>query len=324
MKILLVTSQKTEASSIGNPVIVNLYNTFKEQNIEVDILKLESSNKILRLIELFFSLLKIRLFKNSYNVVNVHFGGISALISSLFFQKKLVVTYHGTDLHGGSPHSILQIFKSKANILASRIAAHNARYITIVSKNLLEFLSIKSRKKTRIISTGVDYRKFYPLDRQSCKIKLGLDKNKKYIAFNDVSISKVKRLDLARAVESKLKHANYELLILSNLDSNVIIDYLNASEILLIVSDKEGSPNIVKECIACNVPVASFDVGDVYEFIDACGDGLKLNNKDPIFIADQIQNYLQNRKEIPFREKMKDRISLPAIADKYLDLFKMI
>jgi len=44
--------------------------------------------------------------------------------------------------------------------------------------------------------------------------------------------------------------------------------WLNASNVLLLTSLHEGSPTVVKEALACGLPVVSVDVGDVAERIE--------------------------------------------------------
>ena len=39
--------------------------------------------------------------------------------------------------------------------------------------------------------------------------------------------------------------------------------WINASDVLLLTSLLEGSPTIVKEALACNVPIVSTPAGDV-------------------------------------------------------------
>jgi len=46
-----------------------------------------------------------------------------------------------------------------------------------------------------------------------------------------------------------------------------VVQYINASNALILPSIQEGSPNIVKETMACNVPVVATDVGDVSQLI---------------------------------------------------------
>src|SRR5205085_11535463 len=46
-----------------------------------------------------------------------------------------------------------------------------------------------------------------------------------------------------------------------------VVQYINACNALILPSIAEGSPNIVKETMACNVPVVATNVGDVAQVI---------------------------------------------------------
>src|SRR5688500_6090922 len=39
--------------------------------------------------------------------------------------------------------------------------------------------------------------------------------------------------------------------------------YMNACDVLILTSTHEGSPNVVKEALACNLPVVAVNVGDI-------------------------------------------------------------
>jgi glycosyltransferase involved in cell wall biosynthesis len=56
--------------------------------------------------------------------------------------------------------------------------------------------------------------------------------------------------------------------------------YVSACDALLLTSEREASPTIVKEALASNVPVVSFDVGDVAECLWA-DDGCWADPKGP-------------------------------------------
>jgi len=60
---------------------------------------------------------------------------------------------------------------------------------------------------------------------------------------------------------------------MSGVDHETVPYYVNAADCVLLTSDHEGSPNTVKEAMACNVPVVSTDVGDVRERLDGVAPG---------------------------------------------------
>jgi glycosyltransferase involved in cell wall biosynthesis len=78
-----------------------------------------------------------------------------------------------------------------------------------------------------------------------------------------------KRLDLARAAVARLADQDppVQLVIASGKAHEEIPHYMNACDVLVLTSDYEGSPMVIKEAMACNLPIVSVDVGDVRQVI---------------------------------------------------------
>ena len=62
-------------------------------------------------------------------------------------------------------------------------------------------------------------------------------------------------------------YTDLEPLVLTNTARSLIPAYINASDLHLLTSDFEGSPNSIKECMACNIPVVSTPVGNVSDML---------------------------------------------------------
>src|SRR5690606_12582973 len=89
------------------------------------------------------------------------------------------------------------------------------------------------------------------------------------IAFN-ANHPKIKRLDLAeKAIESlRIEYPQASLFKMhGDVPAGKVPFVLNAVDGVLLCSDNEGSPTIIKEAMACNLPIVSTDVGDVKERI---------------------------------------------------------
>ena len=114
-------------------------------------------------------------------------------------------------------------------------------------------------KKFFIQLLGVDYQLFHLIDKISAQQHLGL-KHGKYILFSDVHNTTIKRRDIAQKIVDELPE--YNLLLMCGVDSKEVPYYINASEAILLTSDQEGSPNIIREALSLNKPVFSVDVGD--------------------------------------------------------------
>ena len=125
------------------------------------------------------------------------------------------------------------------------------------------------RNKAVVLPNGVDTSWFRPLPRDLCRANLGWDTESKIVLFN------VSRNEDQFRKNPKLAHAtihlvsrsipNASLIMLSNANREQVRLMLNAADCLLVTSLHEGSPNIVKEAMACNLPVVTVPCGDTSE-----------------------------------------------------------
>jgi teichuronic acid biosynthesis glycosyltransferase TuaC len=144
-------------------------------------------------------------------------------------------------------------------------------------KNANVFSIVKNRRETECLPrqfylpNGINLSVFQPVDKTEAKQNLGLDKNMKYILFvsSKTIDRKQKRYDLFKQVVGFLHAEDCSIreLVVSAVNQSEMKYYYSAAELLLLTSEYEGSPNSVKEAIACSCPVISSDVGDVREIL---------------------------------------------------------
>jgi len=120
--------------------------------------------------------------------------------------------------------------------------------------------------RVHVVPCGVNLERFQHLPQRQCRETLGWNASDKIVLFNARTDPIGKRLDLA---EAAVAHAQRSI---PNLRLHVFRGtthpdemplYYSAADALLMTSDYEGSPMVVKEAMACNLPVVSVDVGDV-------------------------------------------------------------
>lgn len=181
------------------------------------------------------------------DIVHAHCGHVGAQ-AVLQRVVPVITTFHGSDVN-----------VSKMRPIASFASLLSAESF-FVSRKLMETLRIKGRRNT-IIPCGVDVSIFHPRDKEDCKRQLGIDKD--YMLFASDFGNSVKNPALAKAVANHFP--NLELREIKDRSREEVSQLINGAELLLMTSFSEGSPQIIKEAIACGQRVVSVDVGDVKE-----------------------------------------------------------
>ncbi len=269
--------------------------------------------------------LKKRLREIQPDIVHVQFGGVQAAIVASAIPNRCVITFHGTDLHGGTrTPSFVSALSQRFGVWCSSYASRRVVQNILVSETLREYLP-KSVSHACVIPTGVDFNCFKPIDRNECLTALKLDPEVRWVLFCDYSHDPVKRRDLADNVLAKVQAAGHRgrFLELSGVEHEMVPIYLNAAHALLVTSDKEGSPNIVKEALACNIPVVSVDVGDVSTRISGI-DGCHLCSRESGEIAAALCRVLESPGRVYARDQVSSEIDNITVCKRIVSVYESI
>lgn len=224
-----------------------------------------------------------------FDIIHAHYG-LSGLVALLGRRKqKLVVSFMGTDLLGAeNKHGTL----TKASVLISKlnssIASHY--YDHCIVKSIEMNKRLKSKKKT-LLPNGVNLEIFKPGDKAEARKILGLDQAEKIVIFVSDPARLEKNFSLAEKATNLTGIADIKLLTVCGHPHHELVNYYNACDVLILTSFHEGSPNVIKEAMACNTPIVATDVGDVKWVMNQV-EGCYLSSFDPDDFASKISNAL--------------------------------
>ncbi|HJR76191.1 MAG TPA: glycosyltransferase [Nitrospiraceae bacterium] len=198
------------------------------------------------------------------DLVHVHYGTVSAFFCAATTRLPLIITYQGSDLN---PCPGMSKVRWGFGRILSQFAALRASRIICVSRELRDRLWWKSHTAA-VLPSGVDTAMFRPMPKSKARAQLGWASHEKIVVSSAGTDPPRKRLDLAQAAVRVAESTcgKVRFIVLDGRTEHKEIPLLfNAADCLLLTSESEGSPNVVKEAIACGLPVVSVDVGDVKE-----------------------------------------------------------
>lgn len=252
------------------------------------------------------------------DVVHAHFGTMTAFLTAVASSKPLVITFHGSDLN---PAPGDWRIKSRLGRLLSHLAAIRGAQIICVSSQLRSRVAFLGGR-VQTVPCGVNLQRFRPRSRMQCRKALDWPAHEKVVLFNARTDPIGKRLDLAEAAVALAAKevANLRLHVFrGTTHPDEMPLYYSAADCLLMASDYEGSPMVVKEALACNLPVVGVDVGDVVERLAGVSPSAVVD-RDPVALGEALVDTLNCNCRSNGREKMRD-LSEDAIAAKIVSIY---
>lgn len=248
---------------------------------------------------------KIKQFKP--DIIHAHYG-LSGLLACLQRSVPVVVTYHGSDINVKS----VRVFSK----IAMCLSAFN---IFVSPKNVV---LAKAKKKYVLQPCGVDLQTIVSLEKTYARKQMNLSDSDKIIVFSGAFDNTVKNSPLAKEAVYLIPEARLiELKSYSKKDLNFLF---NAADCLLMTSFTEGSPQVIKEAMACGCPVVSVDVGDVKEITSGI-DGCYIAVRSPEDIAEKLKLALNFNGKTQGRQRIIELgLDNKQIAQKLVNIYTEI
>lgn len=202
------------------------------------------------------------------DLIHAHTGHCGVL-ARLQLRYPVLVSYVGYDLYGKHQPSGEVTLKSRLEALLFRALALTFDATITKSRALEAALPGSARARNTVLPNGVDRRLFRPLSRELARQRLGWPAHELAVLFvGDPNVPR-KRFALAEEVCAGAQDslADVTLRVCSGVQTREVPLWMNGADVLLLTSMAEGSPNVIKEAMACNLPIVAVDVGDVAEVV---------------------------------------------------------
>lgn len=210
------------------------------------------------------------------DVVHAHFG-LSGLLANLQRMVPVVTTYHGSDINNPSTlrFSKMAMWLSKHNIFVSK------RNINIA----------QPKKNYSLLPCGVNLTMLQVSNQLTERVNSTLKEGKINVLFAGAFNNAVKDPQLAQQVIEILSHdvEQVNLIELKGYTREEVAMLMHSCNVLLMTSKTEGSPQVIKEAMACGCPIVSVDVGDVAERIEGVDGCFVVKSREPAALADALK-----------------------------------
>ncbi|TFG89869.1 MAG: glycosyltransferase [Candidatus Atribacteria bacterium] len=313
MKVLFICSGNSSAGI--STVVFNQGSSLEKEGVKIDYFTIIGKGWISYFRNIF--LLVRHLKKNKYELYHAHYAlsgfvaAISMWITNMKPRKKLIVSLMGSDVLGSRLIRIIERFFCRT--LWARVITKS-----VAMKDLLLY------PEAVVIPNGVDMNRYKPSGREQARSVIGYDGAAKLVVFVADPAREEKNYRLAKESVRRVGRNDVELLVVNRVKNESVPSYLNAADLLLSTSKWEGSANVIKEAMACNIPVVSTATGDVFELFENM-DGCYICSFNPTDTAEKIGLALDFTHRTNGRKRLMDiGLDAESIARRIIIEYRML
>lgn len=193
-----------------------------------------------------------------------------------------------------------------------------------------------------IIPNGVNLDTFQVMDHSEARKRVGFEDGKKYVIWCSNPFRPEKNYALAQEAVKISNNTSYiihntspiSLVPVFDKSPNEVMTYMNAADCLLLTSDSEGSPNVIKEAMACNCPIVTTNVGDVTERLKDLDGCYVVEDNDCRFTdmpnaaaltSEALAKALKFGKRTEGRKRLiEDRLEISQIAKRLMEVYEQV
>jgi teichuronic acid biosynthesis glycosyltransferase TuaC len=303
--VLVVTNMYPDAQNPDFGTFVQeQVNELQARGLDVDVLVVGGKRRKLSYVD-GVRRFRRRIRERRYDLIHAHYV-FSGIVARLQRSRPLLVSFHGAAEMVGWVG------------LLCKLLAPLAAAVTVTSEEHKRHLG---RKDAHVVPCGVDLDLFAPLPKAEARQSLGLPLEKKLALFVGI-LRPEKRLDVIQAAVEILQREDesIDLVVVTGQPHERIPLYMNACNVFALASDYEGSPVVIKEAMACNLPVVSVDVGDVADVIGET-EGCYICRREPADMAQKLKWALDRGLPTDGRRVIQ-RLGLDATVDGLLRIYE--
>lgn len=182
------------------------------------------------------------------DLVHAHYG-MSGALAVLQRLAPVVTTYHNGET------------LTWYGRLVSRLALRFSAYSVFVARHIYERLAPKPKRYT-FLPCGIWLERQPLVPKAEAAARLGLPTDRPNVLFGGAFSNLRKNVALAREAVAKLGRP-VNLIEMNGWNREQVNLLLCACDLMLLPTKSEGSPQVVKEAMACNCPVVATDVADI-------------------------------------------------------------